>query len=49
MELKRKNRATVAKDKGLEPLAEIIMKQNELDISTKAELFISEEVSIKIF
>ncbi|MFC2121816.1 Tex family protein [Bacteroidota bacterium] len=41
---KRKTRATVAKEKGLEPLAQIIMKQNESDLYAQAESYISEEV-----
>ena len=41
---KKKTRATKAKEKGLEPLAKIIMKQQELNIISKAELFINDEV-----
>lgn len=41
---KRKTRATVARDKGLEPLARIIMKQEELLLEKRAAQFISEEV-----
>lgn len=41
---KKKTRATKAKEKGLEPLAKIIMKQQELNILSKAEQFINDEV-----
>ena len=41
---KRKTRATAAKEKGLEPLANIIMKQNENAPYFKAERFLNREV-----
>ncbi len=41
---KRKTRATVAKEKGLEPLAEFIMAQGKTDPKEKAEEFINEQV-----
>lgn len=41
---KKKTRASIAKQKGLEPLAKIIMKQDELNIILKAEKFINDEV-----
>ena len=41
---KKKTRATIAKDKGLEPLAVIVMKQQEADIEGKASGFITDEV-----
>jgi uncharacterized protein len=41
---KRRTRATIAKEKGLEPLAEIIMQQREKDPSLKAEAFLNEQV-----
>ncbi len=41
---KKKTRATIARDKGLEPLAAIIMKQQEYDIESKASQFINAEV-----
>jgi uncharacterized protein len=41
---KRKTRASVAKERGLEPLAKILMKQQELLIDKRAEEFITEEV-----
>jgi protein Tex len=42
---KRRTRATIAREKGLEPLAEIIFKQQEVDPSHKAEEFISDLVT----
>lgn len=45
---KKKTRATVAKAKGLEPLAEIILKQEEkTDIIKLAEEYINEEKEVK--
>jgi protein Tex len=41
---KRKTRATVAREKGLEPLAQIIMKQQELNLEKRAEEFLNDEV-----
>jgi uncharacterized protein len=41
---KRRTRATIAKEKGLEPLAVIIMKQQEQDPEKKAEEFHNENV-----
>ncbi len=43
---KRKTRASIAVEKGLEPLANIIMKQDYLDLEAKAEEFIDEEVEV---
>lgn len=42
---KRKTRASIAKENGLEPLAEIILKQNEKDIEGVIEKFISDKVN----
>jgi protein Tex len=42
---KRRTRATIAREKGLEPLAEIIFKQQETDPLHKAEEFISDVVA----
>jgi protein Tex len=42
---KRRTRATIAREKGLEPLAMIIMEQRENDPVLKAEEFITEEVA----
>jgi protein Tex len=41
---KRKTRATVARDRGLEPLAKIIMKQQELLLEKRAGSFLNDEV-----
>ncbi|WP_164671087.1 Tex family protein [Virgibacillus doumboii] len=40
---KRRTKATIAKEKGLEPLAEIVWAQEAKDISSEAEKFLSEE------
>jgi uncharacterized protein len=42
---KRRTRATIAREKGLEPLAVIIMDQRESDPGSKAEGFINDEVA----
>ncbi len=42
---KRKTKATVAKEKGLEPLANIIMKQDEPNPYFKAEKFVNKDVA----
>ena len=42
---KRKTKATVAKEKGLEPLAESIFKQNNQDIETLALKYLNDEVA----
>ncbi len=42
---KRRTRATIAKEKGLEPLAVIIMDQREVNPSLKAEGFLNDEVA----
>lgn len=41
---KRRTRASIAREKGLEPLAKIIMNQNEPDLERKAHSFINESV-----
>lgn len=41
---KRRTRATIAREKGLEPLAEIIFKQFEKDPAMKAEAFLNDQV-----
>lgn len=40
---KRRTRATVAREKGLEPLARKIFDQNQMDVLAEAALFISDE------
>jgi uncharacterized protein len=42
---KRRTRATIAKEKGLEPLAVLIMDQREFDPLHKAEAFINDDVA----
>ncbi len=42
---KRRTRATIAKEKGLEPLAVLIMDQGENDPAHKAEAFLNENVA----
>ena len=41
---KKKTRATKAKEKGLEPLAKIIMKQQELNLENRVQPFLTDEV-----
>lgn len=41
---KRKTRAVKAKERGLEPLADILMKQQDNDLESKAIAFINDEV-----
>lgn len=43
---KRKTRATIAKEKGLEPLAKIILSQRYDDVDEKAEEFLSDEKGV---
>lgn len=43
---KRKTKASVAKEKGLEPLAKIVMSQKHSDIEEKAAEFINEEKEV---
>lgn len=43
---KRKTRASVAKEKGLEPLAKVIFEQGKLSPESEAESFISEEKGV---
>ncbi|WP_163712357.1 Tex family protein [Mangrovibacterium lignilyticum] len=42
---KRKTKASIARDKGLEPLAKIIMKQQEREIEARAFSFVKGEVT----
>ena len=42
---KKQTRAEIARKKGLEPLAKILMAQNEQDIYGKAERFVNQEVN----
>lgn len=43
---KRKTRASMAKEKGLEPLAQVLFEQNQVDISTLAVTFIDVEKGV---
>ena len=43
---KRKTRATAAREKGLQPLADALMAQNKFDIAAEAEKYISEEKGV---
>jgi uncharacterized protein len=43
---KRKTRASVAREKGLEPLAELILKQTNIDILSEAQKFIDDEKGV---
>lgn len=44
---KRRTRATIAKEKGLEPLAQLLFEQGRADVNAEAEKFISEEKEVK--
>lgn len=44
---KRRTRATIAREKGLEPLAALIFKQEKISLESEASQFISEEKSVK--
>ncbi len=44
---KRKTRASVAAEKGLTPLAELILEQTDMDVKEKAKEFISEEKGVE--
>ena len=43
---KRKTRATAAREKGLQPLADALLVQNKFDIEAEAEKYISEEKGV---
>lgn len=44
---KRRTKATIAREKGLEPLAERIFEQTSFDLEAEAEKYISEENEVK--
>jgi uncharacterized protein len=44
--VKRKTRATIAREKGLEPLAKLLMAQQPIDPELKAEAFIDDEKAV---
>jgi uncharacterized protein len=43
---KRKTRASMAKEKGLEPLATLIFEQNKIDLESKAASFVNAELGV---
>jgi uncharacterized protein len=43
---KRRTRATIAREKGLEPLAELIFAQNKIDVEAEADKFVSLEKEV---
>ncbi|HZY35061.1 MAG TPA: Tex family protein, partial [Mucilaginibacter sp.] len=44
---KRKTRATAAREKGLQPLADVLLEQKRIDIDLEAAKFIDEEKGVK--
>jgi len=44
---KRRTRATIAKEKGLEPLAQLLFEQGRINVEAEADKFISEEKEVK--
>ena len=46
---KRKTRATTAREKGLQPLADLLMEQKRIDPEEEAAKFIDEEKGVKTF
>ncbi|GAA0878180.1 Tex family protein [Algoriphagus jejuensis] len=44
---KRRTKATIAREKGLEPLAERIFSQTSFDLQAEAEKFLNEELEVK--
>lgn len=44
---KRKTRASIAREKGLQPLADLLLAQNKLDVNAEAEKYIDEEKGVK--
>jgi uncharacterized protein len=44
---KRRTKATIAREKGLEPLAQLLFAQGRININEEAEKFLSEEKSVK--
>jgi uncharacterized protein len=44
---KRKTRATTAREKGLQPLADLLLEQKRIDPTTEAEKYIDEEKGVK--
>ena len=44
---KRKTRASIAREKGLQPLADLLLAQNRFDVNAEAEKYIDEEKGVK--
>ncbi len=44
---KRRTRASIAREKGLEPLAQLLFEQKKLNIEAEAAIFLSEEKEVK--
>jgi uncharacterized protein len=44
---RRRTRATIAKEKGLEPLAQLLFEQGKINVNAEAEKFIAEEKEVK--
>ncbi|GAB2985797.1 Tex family protein [Mucilaginibacter puniceus] len=44
---KRKTRASIAREKGLQPLADALLAQNKFDVTAEAEKYIDEEKGVK--
>lgn len=44
---KRKTRASIAREKGLQPLADLVLAQNRFDVNAEAEKYINEEKGVK--
>jgi uncharacterized protein len=44
---KRKTRASIAREKGLQPLADLLLAQNRFDVNAEAEKYINEEKGVK--
>ena len=45
---KRRTKATIAREKGLEPLAQRLFEQEKFDVTAEAQQYISEEKEVKI-
>lgn len=43
---KRRTRATVARERGLEPLAELLLEQDDVDVMTEAQAFVDPEKEV---
>lgn len=44
---KRRTRAAIAREKGLEPLAVLLFEQKKINVETEAQLYVSEEKDVK--